>query len=90
MTVLNIDRPDFMKDEDIVIFEDAVGKFFDEHAPASRTAKWREDGVVERAMWTEAAEAGLEVAEVDQALKNAHLLCGRFTILKLAHLFGMA
>jgi len=38
----------------------------------------------------EAAEAGLEVAEVDQALKNAHLLCGRFTILKLAHLFGMA
>jgi len=59
MTVLNIDRPDFMKDEDIVIFEDSVGKFFDEHAPASRTAKWREDGVVERAMWTEAAEAGL-------------------------------
>ena len=59
MTVLNIDRPDFMKDEDIVIFEDAVGKFFDEHAPASRTAKWREDGVVERSMWTEAAEAGL-------------------------------
>ena len=59
MTVLNIDRPDFMKDEDIVIFEDSVGKFFDEHAPPERTAKWREDGVVERAMWTEAAEAGL-------------------------------
>ena len=59
MSVLNIDRPDFMKDEDIVIFEDAVGKFFDEHAPPSRTAKWREDGVVEREMWKEAAEAGL-------------------------------
>ena len=29
------------------------------HSSASRTAKWREDGVVERAMWTEAAEAGL-------------------------------
>ena len=26
MSVLDIDRPDFMKDEDIVIFEDAVGK----------------------------------------------------------------
>jgi glycerol-1-phosphate dehydrogenase [NAD(P)+] len=38
----------------------------------------------------EAAEAGLEEAEVDQALKNAHLLCDRFTMLKLAHLFGMA
>ena len=59
MTVLNIDRPDFMKDEDIVIFENSVGKFFDEHAPPERTAKWREDGVVERSMWTEAAEAGL-------------------------------
>ena len=59
MSVLNIDRPDFMKDEDIVIFEDAVGKFFDEHAPPSRTAKWREDGVVEREMWKEAADAGL-------------------------------
>ena len=59
MSVLDIDRPDFMKDEDIVIFEDSVGKFFDEHAPPTRTAKWREDGVVERAMWTESAEAGL-------------------------------
>ena len=59
MSVLNIDRPDFMKDEEIVIFEDSIGKFFDEHAPPSRTAKWREDGVVERAMWTEAAEAGI-------------------------------
>ena len=30
MSVLNIDRPDFMKDEEIVIFEDSIGKFFDE------------------------------------------------------------
>jgi acyl-CoA dehydrogenase len=59
MSVLNIDRPDFMKDEDIAIFESAVGKFFDAHAPESRVAKWREDHLVERAMWTETAEAGL-------------------------------
>jgi glycerol-1-phosphate dehydrogenase [NAD(P)+] len=38
----------------------------------------------------EAGEAGLEDAEVEQALKNAHMLCDRFTMLKLAHLFGMA
>jgi acyl-CoA dehydrogenase len=56
---LNVERPSFMAEEDIVIFEDAVGKFFDEHAPESRVAKWREDGIVERAMWNEAAEAGL-------------------------------
>ena len=38
----------------------------------------------------EAAEAGLEALEVEAALKNAHLLRDRFTMLKLAHLFGMA
>ena len=38
----------------------------------------------------EAAEAGLEVMEVEQSLKNAHLLRDRFTMLKLAHLFGIA
>ena len=34
-------------------------KFFQQHAPAERSEKWRKDKVVERAMWTEAAEAGL-------------------------------
>lgn len=59
MSVLNIEKPAFMAEEEIVIFEDALGKFFDAHAPESRVAKWRENGVVERAMWTEAGEAGL-------------------------------
>jgi acyl-CoA dehydrogenase len=59
MAALDIERPDFLKEEDIVIFEDAVAKFFDGHAPESRVAKWREAGIVERAMWEEAAKAGL-------------------------------
>ncbi|MFZ5669606.1 MAG: acyl-CoA dehydrogenase family protein [Pseudomonadota bacterium] len=59
MGVLNLERPAVLAEEDIVIFEDAVGKFFDEHAPESRVARWREEGIVERAMWTEAAQAGL-------------------------------
>ena len=59
MPALTIERPDFMKDEDIVLFEDSVGKFFDAHAPESRVAKWRAAGVVERAMWREAGDAGL-------------------------------
>ena len=33
MSVLNVEKPAFMAEEDIAIFEDAVGKFFDEHAP---------------------------------------------------------
>jgi acyl-CoA dehydrogenase len=66
MTVLNVERPSFMQDEDIVIFEDSVIRFFDDHAPESRTAKWREDGIVERAMWNEAAEAGLSCLSIPE------------------------
>ena len=59
MSVLNVERPDFMAEEDIRMFEDSVVKFFEQHAPTERVDKWRKDKVVERAMWTEAAEAGL-------------------------------
>ena len=61
MPVLNVDRADFLREEDIVIFEDSVAKFLDEHAPSSRVEKWREAGIVERAMWREAGEAGPSV-----------------------------
>ena len=59
MPVLNLERPDFLKEEEIVLFENSVAKFFDAHAPESRVAKWREAGVVEREMWTQAGAAGL-------------------------------
>ena len=48
MPVLNVDRADFLTEEDIVIFENSVAKFLDEHAPPSRVEKWREAGIVER------------------------------------------
>ena len=59
MSVLNIQRPDFLREESVVQFEDMVGKFFDANAPQSRVAKWRNEGIVERAMWTQAGKAGL-------------------------------
>jgi acyl-CoA dehydrogenase len=59
MGVLDIERADFLKDEDILIFEESVGRFFEEHAPPERVDKWRRDGIVERAMWREAGEASL-------------------------------
>jgi acyl-CoA dehydrogenase len=66
MPALNIDRADFLKQEEIIIFEDSVGKFLGEHAPESRVAKWRAAGIVERAMWREAGEAGLLCLSVPQ------------------------
>ena len=59
MSVLNVERPDFMQDEEIRMFEDSVGKFFQQHAPAERVEKWRAQHCVDREMWNEAGEAGL-------------------------------
>jgi len=59
MSALSIERPAFMLEDDVVILERSIGKFLDERAPEARAAKWRDDGMVERAMWREAGEAGL-------------------------------
>ncbi|MEZ5938453.1 MAG: acyl-CoA dehydrogenase family protein [Hyphomonadaceae bacterium] len=59
MSVLNVERPPFMQDEDIRMFEDMTAKFFDQHAPPERVEKWRQNHVVEREMWNEAAANGL-------------------------------
>jgi acyl-CoA dehydrogenase len=59
MPVIDVPDPEFMQDEEIAVFRDAVGKFFEQHAPAKRVEKWREDGMVERAFWEEAGQAGL-------------------------------
>ncbi|MEL7688387.1 acyl-CoA dehydrogenase family protein [Citromicrobium bathyomarinum] len=59
MPVIDVPQPEFMEDEEISIFADAVGKFYEKHAPEKRVLKWREDGQVEREFWREAGEAGL-------------------------------
>ena len=59
MSVMSFDRPDFLREEEIVLFEQSTEKFFDAHAPESRVAKWRADKIVEREMWREAGAAGL-------------------------------
>ncbi|MEP2235882.1 MAG: acyl-CoA dehydrogenase family protein [Alteripontixanthobacter sp.] len=59
MPVIDVPQPEFMEDEEISIFADAVGKFYADKAPEKRVLKWREDGQVEREFWTEAGQAGL-------------------------------
>ena len=59
MPVIDVPDPEFMQDEEIAVFRDAVGKFFEQHAPQKRVEKWREDGMVERGFWEEAGQAGL-------------------------------
>jgi long-chain-acyl-CoA dehydrogenase len=59
MSVLGVAEPEFMSDEEIAIFNDAVGKFFDQHAPEKRLKTWEENGQCERDFWHEAGQAGL-------------------------------
>ncbi|MDP3173591.1 MAG: acyl-CoA dehydrogenase family protein [Phenylobacterium sp.] len=53
------------EDESVVMFAESVGKFLDREASPETYAKWREDGVVDRAFWTKAAEAGLLGLSID-------------------------
>ena len=59
MPVIDVPDPEFMADEEIAIFRDAVGKFYEQHAPQKRVEKWREDGQVEAEFWREAGAAGI-------------------------------
>ncbi|MEO8812144.1 MAG: acyl-CoA dehydrogenase family protein [Caulobacteraceae bacterium] len=59
MAVLDVARPAFLAEEEFAIFEDAVGRFFDEHAAPEATARWRAAGVVDRDLWLKAGDAGL-------------------------------
>jgi acyl-CoA dehydrogenase len=59
MPVINVPQPAFMEEEEIAIFADAVGKFYQQHAPQKRVQQWRDEGQVERDFWREAGAAGL-------------------------------
>ncbi len=66
MPAIDVPQPEFMDDEEIAVFADAVGKFYEKHAPEQRVLKWREDGQVEREFWREAGAAGLLGASVPE------------------------
>jgi acyl-CoA dehydrogenase len=59
MSVLGVEDPAFMQDEEISLFRNAVGKFFEDKVTPERITKWRTDGQVEPAFWREAGEMGL-------------------------------
>ncbi|MET0545981.1 MAG: acyl-CoA dehydrogenase family protein [Caulobacterales bacterium] len=46
-------------DEELEMLDRSVERFLAQKMPPERLAKWRADGIVERAAWAEAAQAGL-------------------------------
>src|SRR3546814_4220244 len=58
-SILGLPRPDFMADEELMIFEDSVARFIADHLPLERMAHYRAQGMVDRALWADAGKAGL-------------------------------
>jgi len=59
MNVIDTPSPDFMLEEDIVMFSDSVGKWIEEHAPPEAVQSWIANSSVPRELWNQAGEAGL-------------------------------
>ena len=69
MDVLNVPRPAWMT-EDLVLLEEQARRFFAaEFVP--HLEQWHEDGIMDRAMWTKAGEAGLLCASMPEQYGGA-------------------
>lgn len=51
--------PSRWMDDELVMFDDSVARFLGDRMTPERLTSWRSTGMVERAAWTEMAEAGL-------------------------------
>jgi acyl-CoA dehydrogenase len=71
MSVLGVERPEFMQDEDLRMFEDSVAKFFEQNASPDTVDRWRSQHVVDRDMWTKAGAAGLLGLSLPEAYGGA-------------------
>lgn len=59
MSAIQVPKAKWRDDEELEIFDRSVREFFAREATPEKMAKWRENGVVDRDMWTKAGAAGL-------------------------------
>lgn len=67
---LNVPKAAWRQDEELDIFADAVGSFFEKEC-APHVAAWRKAGIVPREIWTKAGEMGLLGASVPEEYGGA-------------------
>jgi len=67
---LNVPKSNWRNDEEMDIFSDAVGQFFEKEC-APHVPAWRKAGVVPREIWTKAGEMGLLCASVPEEYGGA-------------------
>ena len=68
--VLNVPAAKWRQDEEISIFSDAVGQFFERECKP-HVESWRKQGYVPREMWKKAGEAGLLCASISDEYGGA-------------------
>jgi acyl-CoA dehydrogenase len=71
MSVLNVQPPEILTEEELSIFADAVDHFLDEHCGPEQQAEWRRNQAVPRDLWLKAGEAGLCGLTVPEAYGGA-------------------
>ena len=62
---LNVPKPAWRQDEELDIFSDAVGQFFEREC-GPHIQQWRKDGIVPREMWKKAGEMGILCASMPE------------------------
>ena len=67
---LDVPQPEWRRDEEIAIFSDAVGQFFERECKPHVEA-WRKQGYVPRDVWKTAGEAGLLLASAPEEYGGA-------------------
>ena len=67
---LDVPAPKWRQDEEIAIFSDAVGQFFERECEP-HVQQWRQDGIVPRDIWHKAGEMGLLCASMPEEYGGA-------------------
>jgi acyl-CoA dehydrogenase len=71
MDPLNVEEPEFMREEELRLFADSVDRFLDEHCTPEDQARWRANQNVGRELWLKAGEAGLAGLSVPEEYGGA-------------------
>ena len=82
---LDVPKAAWRQDEELEIFSDAVGQFFEKEC-VPHVPQWRKDGIVPMEIWKKAGEMGLLGASVPEEYGGAggdfrHDLCFKTDIL---------
>ncbi len=70
-SVLGVPRPAFLAEEEILLFENSVGAFLDQHAAPATVQGWRDEGIVPRRFWERAGRDGILGLSIPEAYGGA-------------------